>query len=188
MVLQDVSTVAQYFGFSPAGKEFSNSSPDSDIEKTIKKLEARQTANGGTTSGASPSSGASTSAAEPTSGSSAARQAVTTNNAGHRDNEKDPEHGSSRNDLIPYYDTWLDKSSGPWAASMEAWKRKWKPLRYYPPRGSLAIHGMVALDSPKGRLFFDVFAWYHPKTDTFHQDSLVMGMRSVSPHGQRPRR
>lgn len=190
MVKQDVYTVAQYFGFSPAGKEFSRSGPDSDIEKTIKKLEARQTASGGTAPSASPpSSGTSTtSSAEPASGPSATRQAVTTHNPGQRDNEKDSENGSPRNDLIPYYDTWVDKSSGPWAASMEALKRKWKPLRCYPPRGSLAVHGMVALDSSKGRVFIDVFAWYHPKTDTFHEDSLVMGMRSVSPNAQRPRR
>lgn len=189
MAKQNASKVAQYFGYSPGGKEINTSSPNPDIEKTIKKLEARQTAYGGTASSASSSTVASTtSAAEPTSGArTSSQQAAKTGATSDPDGKKDSDKPMVK-DVIPYYTTLVDKGSGPWAAFREKYKRTWKPLRYYPPRGSLAVHGMVALDSPKGRVFIDVFAWYHPKEDKFHQDSLTMSLRSVSPHNQRPRR
>lgn len=188
MAKQNASEVAQYLGYSAGGKEINTSSPNTDIEKTIKKLEARQTAHGGTASSTSSSAVAtSSSAAEPPSGSRTSQQTAKTGTTSAPGGSKDSDKSRVK-DAIPYHTTWVNEASGPWAAFEETYKRTWKPLRYYPPRGSLAVHGMVALDSPKGRVFIDVFAWYHPKEDKFHEDSLTMSLRSVSPVSQRPRR
>lgn len=185
MVKQNASKVAQYFGYYPRGKEINTSSPDPDIEKTIKKLEARQTAYGGTPSGASSSTVASsTSAAESTLGSRNS-EASGTSDAQNSNRDLDK---STASESIPFYSTLVEKGSGPWAAFQQEYKRNWKPLRYYPPRGSVAVHGMVSLDSPKARVFIDVFAWYQPKEDKFHEDSLTMSLRAVTPLGQKPRR
>ncbi|CAN8101526.1 unnamed protein product [Discula destructiva] len=193
MTVQNVSSVAKYFGLSPAGREINTSNPDPEIEKTLKKLQARQTAGGNTASGSPTStSGRSTPspASEPaTSDTPEAPPPKNTNpNFTGRSDASQPnaaERPLARS--IPYYST-LAGSSGPWAAFKETYKRTWKPLKSLPPRGSLAVHGLVALESPKGRVYIDVFAWYHPKTDQFHSESLTMNLRSITPFNQKPRR
>lgn len=186
MVQQNVSNVAKYFGYSPDGKELNTTSPNPEIEKTLKKLEARQTTTGGTAA-SPPSPAASTTSAPPSESNATSGTPRKASDTGSSDQKKDDDDISVK-DAIPYYSTLVEKGSGPWAAFAETYKRAWKPLRYYPPRGSLAVHGLVALDSPKGRVFIDVFAWYHPKTDSFHQDSLTINLRSISPYNQTPKR
>lgn len=186
MVQQNVSTVAKYFGYSPDGKELNTSSPNPEIEKTLKKLEARQTTTGGTAASSS-STAASTTSAPPSEANATPGTPPKASDTDSSDEKQDLDRPSVK-DHIPYYSTLVEKGFGPWATFVETYKRAWKPLRYYPPRGSLAVHGLVALDSPKGRVFVDVFAWYHPKTDSFHQDSLTINLRSISPYNQTPKR
>lgn len=189
MAVQNVSTVAKYFGLS---QEISTSNPDPEIQKAIKKLQARQTA-GGDTSSASSSTGASESSSsgpestEPRTAKSPAPKPSTATSQGSQ-NRQGIANTSHRpvGENIPYFVTLA--GSGPWEAFKATYKRQWKPLRCLPPRGSLAVHGLVALESPKGRVYIDVFAWYHPKTDQFHMDSLLMNLRSITPFNQSPKR
>ncbi|KAF3764313.1 hypothetical protein M406DRAFT_330657 [Cryphonectria parasitica EP155] len=184
MVKQNVSKVAKYFGYQSGGNDINTSGPHPDIAKTLTKLGARQTADGST---AASSSSAASSATSASSSESETSQSSNPTAVGKSESSKEAGRSLTKEN-IPYYSELVGKGSGPWMAFIATYKQAWKPLRYYPPRGSVAVHGMVALDSPKGRVFIDVFAWYHPKTDSFHQDSVTMNLRSISPYNQRPRR
>lgn len=193
MVKQNVSTVANLFGYSVTGNQINTGAKmDPDIQKTLKKFEATQTATRSTSSSPPPTPEASTtsapataSAAEPSPSPGTPGKTVNTDNPTSSPN-KDSDKSMAKN-AISYYTT-LGDASGPWAAFQEKYKRTWKPLKYLPPRGSFAVYGLVSLDSPKGRLLIDVFAWYHPKTGQFHDDSLLMQLRSINPRVQRPLR
>lgn len=192
MFQQNVSTVSQYFGYSTRGKNIDAGNPDAEIEKAISKLQARQSA-GGNTATSSSNNDASTSPAASESGDTPSPTADGKDlHAQERPTAK--ENSSDRpmtKENIPYHAALAKGSpseSGPWAAFKETYTRMWKPLRYLPPRGSLAVHGLVRLDSPKGQVFMDVWGWYHPKTDEFHEGSLIMRLRGISPTLQRPRR
>lgn len=183
IVKNNASQVAQYFGYSPSEKEIKTSSLNPDIEKTIEKLEARQTAHGGTASSGSSSNVASTSSSmNPTPDPRTSQQTAKTGNTSERDGKKDSNQPTVK-DI-----TSANQTSRPWAVFVKKYRETWQPVRYYPPRGSLAVQGMIALDSPKGRVVIDVFAWYHPKDDKFHDSSLTMNVKSVTPSVQRPRR
>lgn len=196
MTVQSASTVAKYFGISSG--DINTSNPDPEIEKTIKKLQAKQTAGGNTASGspnqASSSTTASTTSAAPESGATQT-PGTPSPKATARAQTPDYRRTAASSDAadrplaknIPYYPI-TEGSGAAWSAFKETYRRKWRPLRVLPPRGSLAIHGIVALESPKGRLYIDVFAWYHPKTRTFHNDSMTMNLRGITPFNQRPRR
>lgn len=173
MTIQNVSSVAKYIGLSSSGKDINTSNPDPEIEKTLKKLQAKQTAGGNTASTKAASLNPTQATATPAPKSPENRDKLTPSN---------------QQPAKPIPDFLLTASSGPWAAFKQAYSQTWKPLKYAPPRGSLAVHGMVALVSPKGTVYIDVFAWYHPKTDEFHTDSIVMNLKSITPFDQKPRR
>lgn len=188
---QSTSDVAKFFGYSSEGTEISTSSPDPEIAKTLKRLEARQIATGG--AAASPSSPAASTAPRTDPGASSEKS--DSQQSDIRNVTKNVVRSSSEEDrmapikaAIPNYSDLVEKGKGPWAAFASQYKRLWRPLKYYPPRGCLAVHGMVSLDSSKGRIFIDVFAWYHPKTKEFHQDSVHMSLKAISPFNQKPRR
>lgn len=193
MFQQNVSTVAQYFGYSTRGKHMHAGNSDSELEKTIKKLQARQTAGGNSTTNTS-NNDASTSPATSESGEAPSPRADGKHiHTQDRPTAKDSSQNRPMSkENIPYHAALAESNSssspGPWAAFKETYTRLWKPLRYLPPRGSLAVHGMVRLDSPKGQVFIDVWAWYHPKTDKFHEDSMTMRLRGITPYNQKPRR
>lgn len=190
---QSTSDVAKFFGYSSEGTELSTSSPDPEIAKTLKRLEARQIATGGGAA-ASPSSPSTDSRTDPgaSSQSSDSQQSETRKSATATGSASQPSGDDDKmapiKAAIPNYSHLVEKGKGPWAAFVSQYKRLWRPLKYYPPRGCLAVHGMVSLDSSKGRVFIDVFAWYHPKTKEFHQDSVHMSLKAISPFNQKPRR
>lgn len=182
MFKQNVDAVTKYLGYTPVNKEFTTATIDPELAKALKKLEARQAAHGGPGSSPSPDSRSPSSASESDSSSHSGDMRANTVGTG-----RDPSQPGSKN-VIPLYSALLGEGSGPWQAFKESFYRAWKPLHCYPPRGSLAVHGIVTLDGPKGRLYIDVWAWYHPKTSEFHKDSLVMRLRSISPRRQLPLR
>lgn len=183
---QSTSDVAKFFGYSSEGTEISTSSPDPEIAKTLKRLEARQTATGGAAAASSSAAPSTASRTEPGASSQKSDPQASETRKSTIDREDD--RMALIKDAIPNYSDLVEKGKGPWAAFASQYKRMWKPLKYYPPRGCLAVHGMVSLDSPKGRVFIDVFAWYHPKTKEFHQDSVHMSLKAISPFNQKPRR
>ncbi|KUI70072.1 hypothetical protein VM1G_06550 [Cytospora mali] len=187
---QSTSDVAKFFGYSSEGTEISTSSPDPEIAKTLKRLEARQTATGGAAAGSSAaaSTASRTDPGASSSEKSDSQQSETQKSRGAGQPSDEDDRMAPIKKAIPNYSDLVEKGRGPWAAFISQYKRLWRPLKYYPPRGCLAVHGMVALDSPKGHVFIDVFAWYHPKTKEFHQDSFHMSLKAISPSNQKPRR
>lgn len=191
---QSTSDVAKFFGYSSEGTEISTSSPDPEIAKTLKRLEARQIATGGAAASPSPPGASTASRTDPGSSSqrSDSQQSETQKSATATKGTSQPSGEEDKmapiKAAIPNYSHLVEKGKGPWAAFVSQYKRLWRPLKYHPPRGCLAVHGMVSLDSSKGRVFIDVFAWYHPKTKEFHQDSVHMSLKAISPFNQKPKR
>lgn len=182
VVKQHVDAVTNYLGYTPVNKPFTTATIDPELAKALKKIEARQAAHGGP--GSSPGSESRSSSSLPTSNSQAPSGEVRANTTG-----SSREHGKPLSkDQIPFDSALIGQGSGPWQAFKENFVRTWRPLRCYPPRGSLAVHGVVALDTKKGRMYIDVWAWYHPKAGEFHRDSMVLRLRSFSPFRQTPLR
>lgn len=192
---QSTSDVAKFFGYSSEGTELSTSSPDPEFAKTLKRLEARQIATGGASASSSSAATSTDSRADhgasPPPKSDSQQSENDKSATGPKEDDqlsREDDRMAIIKDAIPNYSDLVEKGKGPWAAFASQYKRLWRPLKYHPPRGCLAVHGMVSLDSPKGRVFIDVFAWYHPKTKEFHQDSVHMSLKAISPFNQKPRR
>lgn len=190
---QSTSDVVKLFGYSE-NNDISTSNPDPDIAKTLKQLEARQIAEGGATTNSPSAASSATSKTDPegtsSQGSTLPDSTPTTPAAAKDPDQSSQEQGKKPllKESIPGYAELANKSQGPWAAFAQQWRRTWRPLRYYPPRGCVAIHGMVALESPKGRIYIDVSAWYNPIKKEFHQESMQLGLKAISPTHQSPRR
>ncbi|KAK2598788.1 hypothetical protein N8I77_012175 [Diaporthe amygdali] len=191
---QSTSDVVKLFGYSES-HDISTSSPDPEIAKTLKRLEARQIAEGGAAAGSSPSATSSTSKTHPEVASSQKSAFPDAPPGQNPASAKSPDQSSREQDKSPVakeailaYPELVNKSQGPTAAFAQQWRRAWRPLKYYPPRGCVAIHGMVALESSKGRVYIDVSAWYNPKKREFHQESMQLGLKAISPNTQSPRR
>ncbi|KAI3395267.1 hypothetical protein diail_1620 [Diaporthe ilicicola] len=191
---QSTSDVGKLLGFSE-NNDISTSSPDPDIAKTLKRLEAGQIADGGAAPGSSSASASTTSKTDPEVSASQRSsfpdampaQDPTAANGPHQPGKEQDKRPLVK-EVIPAYPELVNKSQGPWAAFRQQWRRSWRPLKYYPPRGSVAIHGMVALESPRGDMYIDVTAWYHPKKREFHQESMLLALKAISPKKQSPRR
>ncbi|KAI1496982.1 hypothetical protein F5X99DRAFT_398393 [Biscogniauxia marginata] len=79
-----------------------------------------------------------------------------------------------------------EHTSGPW----ETFKRKlaetWRPLKDFPPRGSISVSGLVELHSPRAIITIDVNAWWDPKTETFHARSMNLRLKALRMRKQAP--
>lgn len=62
----------------------------------------------------------------------------------------------------------------------------WKPVKDYPPRGSILISGFVEVDAPKAWLVFDVKAAWDPKTREFDARSMILSLRRFQQKKQGP--
>ena len=81
-----------------------------------------------------------------------------------------------------------EHTSGPWQAFKQKLTQSWRPLRDYPPRGSISVSGVIELDTPRARITLDAFAWWDPQTEKFDSRSLVLHFRSIRPKTQNPMR
>ncbi|RYO98082.1 hypothetical protein DL764_007212 [Monosporascus ibericus] len=81
-----------------------------------------------------------------------------------------------------------EHTNGPWRAFKQRLVQTWRPLRDYPPRGSISVSGVVELDTPRARITVEAFAWWDPKTQKFDGRSLVLRWRSIRPKTQNPLR
>lgn len=179
MTIQQVSTVASFIGLSAGAKSINTSNPEPEIEKTVKRLAARQTAG----NSPPPSTTSDSTAGKPPETPPAKTAAgLNMHGVGAHPNAEDRPMAKHVPELLTM------AGPGPWDEFKNTYKRKWRPVKCQPPRGSLAVHGIVSLDSPKGRVFIDVFAWYHPKLDTFHSESMTINLRSITPYNQKPLR
>jgi hypothetical protein len=62
----------------------------------------------------------------------------------------------------------------------------WRPVRNFPPRGSILLSGLVELDAPKAWITLDVKAAWDPKTKAFDQHSMEIKLRRLQPKRQHP--
>lgn len=196
---QSTSDVVKLFGY-PENNDISTSNPDPDIAKTLKQLEARQITDGGAATNSSSSAASPASKIDPEAspsqkpalpGSRSVQTPTTAKHPSQPGQEAGQEPGQKPphiKDVIPGYAALYNKTQGPWAAFSQQWNRSWRPLKYHPPRGCVAIHGMVSLESPNGRIYIDVSAWYNPVKKEFHQESMQLGLKAISPTHQSPRR
>ena len=76
----------------------------------------------------------------------------------------------------------------PWQIFIKKYAQTWKPIRADPPRGSIAISGLVELETPKAWIVIDVLGWYHPEKRTFDEPSLWMPVRRFQYKQQSPLR
>ncbi|KAK3937507.1 hypothetical protein QBC46DRAFT_267321 [Diplogelasinospora grovesii] len=78
--------------------------------------------------------------------------------------------------------------SGPWHEFKKKYTQTWKPIRNDPPRGCVAVSGLVELETSKAWVVIDVFAWYNPKTKGFDERSMWMALRRLQYKQQSPMR
>lgn len=62
----------------------------------------------------------------------------------------------------------------------------WKPVRGYPPAGSIIVSGFVEIDAPKAWLVFDIKAAWDPKTRNYDLDHTNIQLRRFQPKRQGP--
>jgi hypothetical protein len=76
--------------------------------------------------------------------------------------------------------------------AMTAFKMKlvetWKPVRDYPPRGSIEVSGLVEIESPKAWMVYDVKASWDPKTKSYDPRSMSVRLRKLQRKNQYPGR
>ncbi|KAK4187909.1 hypothetical protein QBC35DRAFT_217328 [Podospora australis] len=93
---------------------------------------------------------------------------------------------------IPFEDKVLPflglSNRGPWDAFKKTYARTWKPLRADPPRGCVAVSGLVEIELEKAWLVVDVLAWYNPKTKAHDKHSFWMSIRRIQHKQQSPGR
>lgn len=76
----------------------------------------------------------------------------------------------------------------PWESIKKQLGKTWQPIKALPPRGSIAVTGLVEIDAAKAWVVIDVFAWYDPKAKAFDMNSTTMRLRRVQFKVQAPMR
>lgn len=79
-------------------------------------------------------------------------------------------------DLFPY-EAVRDKIKGAWEECFDAWRRIWRPVVNYPPRGVVLVTGVVKLATQKGWLIVDCKAFWDPKTRQYVADNFWIKVR-----------
>ncbi|KAK5651636.1 hypothetical protein OQA88_11811 [Cercophora sp. LCS_1] len=79
-------------------------------------------------------------------------------------------------------------SESPWESFKKTLGKTWTPIKSVPPRGSIAVSGLVEIESSKAWVVIDVFAWYDPKAKAFDMNSTMMRLRRVQFKLQAPMR
>lgn len=88
------------------------------------------------------------------------------------------------------WDEWIRSAplARPLKEAVRAYTQEWRPLYTDPPRGSLAVTGIVQLETPKVFILLDVVAWYHPQSKTLDQGSMLVRLRRIKEKQQAPLR
>jgi hypothetical protein len=68
----------------------------------------------------------------------------------------------------------------PWKRFKEAYVRERGAILAPPPRGSIAVSGLVELETPKAIVLVDILTWYDPKTNAFAPHSTRLSLRRVA--------
>lgn len=79
-------------------------------------------------------------------------------------------------------------SEDPWEMVKKQVGKTWQPIKALPPRGSIAVTGLVEIDAAKAWVVIDVFGWYDPKVKAFDMNSTIMRLRRVQFKQQAPLR
>ncbi|KAI1850972.1 hypothetical protein JX265_007297 [Neoarthrinium moseri] len=79
-------------------------------------------------------------------------------------------------------------TTGAWQAMRQKFRRVWRPVRPFPPRGSVEFRGLVEVASSKASIVVDVQAFYDPKSQTIDTKTMVLGLRTLKPRQMAPAR
>ena len=101
---------------------------------------------------------------------------------GSSKSEKQPseERFIGENRLRSFYD------GNPWKEFVKTYRKTWRPLKDDPPRGCVAVSGLVEIETSKAYAVIDVFAWYNPKTNSYDARSMWMAVRRMQFKKQSP--
>lgn len=73
-----------------------------------------------------------------------------------------------------------------WNAFKQNWGRMLRRKPEVPPRGCIAVSGLVELETSKAFVVFDVVGWWNPKTKAYHDQSMQIRLRRAQLKQQRP--
>ena len=90
--------------------------------------------------------------------------------------------------FFPGHDTLRSATTGPWQAFKKRYSQLWRPMRDFPPSGSVLVTGLVELEGSKAYVLIDVFAWWDPKEKKIDPRSTYLQVRQVRPKTLRPGR
>ncbi|KAK1752785.1 hypothetical protein QBC47DRAFT_328192 [Echria macrotheca] len=76
----------------------------------------------------------------------------------------------------------------PWQVFAKKYAENWKPIWPNPPRGCIAVSGLIELEGERGWLTLDVFGWYNPKTEALDVGTMWIRVRRVQSRSQTPLR
>lgn len=97
-----------------------------------------------------------------------------------------PADGEQKGELFPGQNAMHSLTSEPWKALKQRFAKTWKPKPEVPPRGSIAVSGLIELETTKSYVVIDVIAWWNPKTRSYHDKSMVMRLRRAQMKNQKP--
>ncbi|KAK3328789.1 hypothetical protein B0H66DRAFT_596404 [Apodospora peruviana] len=83
---------------------------------------------------------------------------------------------------------WPEKYSPMFMAFLRRYQQVYGTMRNYPPRGSIAVSGLVEVDLERAWVVVDVLAWFDPKTEAYDEASMVMRIRRIQAKQQYPYR
>jgi hypothetical protein len=207
LVKENVASVAKYFGYSNGDSPSTGTTPGDqslptshspDIQKALQKLRQKTTQRPDEVN--DPSTIAKTAAAEANQPSSGKQQqqdpkgqqpgeSPLKSASGREGNKGQPGAPSSAKEyFIGHNEIKSMISQKPWDEFKKRFAQTWKPIVHWPPRGCVAVSGLVELEGQRGLIVIDVMAFYDPKTKKYDRKSMIMKVRRMQAKQQHPRR
>ncbi|KAK3392695.1 hypothetical protein B0H63DRAFT_106 [Podospora didyma] len=190
---EKVNEVAKYFGFETgdSGSGITRGSPmagpapmptthNAQVQKALQQIRQQATKRPEEVSDPSAMATAAEAAAAAAAAANAAPNA--SGRPGSSKSEKQPaeERFAGENWLRSFYE------GNPWKEFVKTYRKTWKPLKDDPPRGCVAVSGLVEIETSKAYAVIDVFAWYNPKTNSYDERSMWMSLRRMQYKKQAP--
>ncbi|CAJ2500745.1 Uu.00g035980.m01.CDS01 [Anthostomella pinea] len=187
LMKQNAVTFAKLFGYEPKAESAVS------VQQTIDRIHQQLKKSPGKTDSPSSASVPSTKG-QATGGSAADPMApVDKRSAGSTASPETLGSGASVGGAVPnvpsakdlyMIKTTQEHTSGPWQAFKQKMAQTWKPLKNFPPRGSLSVSGLVEIVTPRAIVTVDVYAWWDPKTEDFDPTTTILKLRTIRPKTQ----
>ncbi|OTB01264.1 hypothetical protein M426DRAFT_323653 [Hypoxylon sp. CI-4A] len=185
LLKQNASSFARLFGYEP------NPTPNATLQQAMEKVQQRlkkpttesdpkesRSLSSAKTQAADGSSTDSTSAVEKRSPDSTSDPGSTTSSSSGVSSPipivPTPESDKPRSarDIYGIKHT-KEHTSGPWMAFKRKFGQTWRPIREFPPRGSIYVSGLVEITTSRAFITVEASAWWDPKTRNFDMKSAT---------------